>query len=133
MAAPLSDVLTGATLGFASGYFARVNSVNWNGVSRPSVPTSHLATATMATFIPGRIVDPGEVEVELHFNPDTTPPWAGAAENFTITFVGGAAGSGTWVASGFMTNFAWRGGTDELMIATATLKFSANITVTPDT
>lgn len=129
MASPACDILTGSTITFSTGFFAQIVSASWSGQSRPAIPTSHCGTATKATFIPGGICDPGSLEVELHFNPDTTPPTEAVAETLTFTFAGGA----TWAATGFMTDFAWRGELDGKMIATATIKFSGDITITPDT
>jgi len=79
--------------------------------------------------VPGDVVDPGELEVQFNFNPDTLPPLEGSAESCTITFDEGA----TWSGSAFMREFSVGVPMDGVMSGRAILAFSGNITVTADT
>lgn len=139
MAGTPVDVTTGASILFDSGFFAEVTDINWSGMSRPSIPTSHMLTAAAgagevgnATFIPGRIIDPGSLDIEFHYNPDTDPPIAGLAEAVTLAFAlfPGDSTPANLTGSAFMMDFAMQGPLDDKMVATATLKWSGPITIT---
>jgi len=137
------DISTGATITFAtSGFTAEVTAIGLASVNRGSVDTSHFGTAAPAagkygnrTFIPGDLSDPGELTMEIHFNPDTTPPIDAVAEIITIQFsasdtdVTGA----TFVGTGFATGWDMTGPLDDKMTATLTVKWSGNITITGGT
>jgi hypothetical protein len=125
----VATVGTGTTITFDSGFFAEILSVTWSGISRPSIATSHMGTTTALTFVPGDLFDPGELSVELAFAPGTEPPWGDDAETVTVTWPD--AGDATWAASGFLTGFEATSQLEERMTATATVKLSGDITVTP--
>jgi len=136
MASLACNVSTGLTITFSSGFFAQITDVQWSGITRPAIKTSHMGTAAPAagkfgndTFIPGDLSDPGELQVEGHFNPDTLPPIDGAAETCTVS-IPGSATPATWAGSAFMTNFEVGMPLEDKMTFTATLKFSGNITRT---
>lgn len=118
---------TGTTITFNSGFFAEILSANWSGFERAAIDTTNFATTTARTFIPGDLYDPGEIEVELAFQPDTELPLDQAAETVTITWPDGS----TWAGSAFMRAGSITAPLEEKMTATATLKFSGAITVTP--
>ncbi len=120
-----TDVGTGSTITFSSGFMAEINNISHSGISRESVDTSHMGTTTARTFIPGDLFDPGEITVELNFNTNVKPPILEAAETVTVTF----PTSDTWAASGFMTSFEYDDPFEGKMTATATIKFSGDITV----
>jgi len=128
MAAAGTDVGTGSTITFSSGFFGEILSIGWSGISREAIETSHMGTTGGRTFIPGDLYDPGELSVELNFEAtdDVTTPIAAAAETVTVTF----PGSDTWAASGFMTSFEITDPLEDKMTASATIKFSGDITVT---
>jgi hypothetical protein len=130
---PYVQNATGTTITFDSGFFAQITKVDWSGIKRKAIETSHMGqTATPggkagnATFTQGKISDPGEMKVEIHYNPDTVPPIDSAAETVTVTFPSGC----TWAASAYMTDYSFQGELDGKYVATATLKFSGPITVT---
>ena len=124
MAAPI--ISTGASITFSSGFLAQITSINHSGIERPAIDTSHFGTTTARTFIVGSLFDAGTLEVGLVFDPDTKMPITGAAESVTITYSDGS----TWVASGFLTGFTVTAQLEERVEATATLKFTGDITVT---
>jgi hypothetical protein len=125
----MATVGTGTTITFDTGFFAEILSVNWSGITRPSIDTSHMGTATAMTYTPGSLFDPGELQVEIAFVPGTAPPWDSVAETCTVTWPD--AGTATWAASGFMTEFEVSGALEERLTATGTVKLSGDITIVP--
>lgn len=138
MPSSAADVATGLTVGFGTHTSVddlQVISVTLGGISRPALATSHLGTTAVgsnemsnATFIPGRIVDGGEMTLEVHWNPDKIIPFEDddTGETITITTLEGA----TVVFSGFVTGFEINAPLDEVMTATITVKVSGAATVT---
>lgn len=118
---------TGTTITFDSGFFAEILSIGWSGIARAPISSSHMGTTNAMTFEPAKLYDPGEIEVEIHFQRSATPPFLDAAETVTITWAGG----GTWAASGFLTGFEITDEFEDKITARATIKFSGAITVTP--
>lgn len=143
MAGVAVDVSTGLTLTFATSSFtAQILSANWTGASREPKATSHMATAAPSagetgnmTYIPGDLSDPGELQFTMHFATNTQPPLDSAAETVTITWPLGAgdAANATLAGTGFMTSFEVTADLDEVMEASATVKFSGNLTWTDST
>lgn len=129
-----TQVATGATITFSTGFFAEINNISWSGYSREAIETSHMGTTTAKTFIPALLADPGELVVDLNLDQDAKPPLNAAAETVTVTIPAGETTSQpTWAASGFMTNFEWTGPHEDKLTATATIKFTGDITVTAGT
>ncbi len=120
---------TGITIAFSSGFLAEIQDVTWSGIHRDSIKSSHAGTTTAHTFSPSDLYDPGELQVEIHHDPSVKPPINGAAENITVTWPD--AGAATWVVSGFMTDYEVKSPLEDKIIATATLKLSGDVTVTP--
>lgn len=125
---PAVDTGYGITITFSSGFFAQIIGVTPPGSSREAIDTSHTeTTGGDMTFIPSDLIDNGELQVELNFNPGTTPPIDSAAETVTITFASGT----TWAFTGFMTNYEPDAPIDDRMTASCTVKVSGAITITP--
>ena len=116
---------TSASIAFSSGFFAEITDINWSGINREAIDTSHMGTTGARTFTPAKLFDAGELEVEIHYIPATRPPIDQVAANCTITWPGGK----TWAASAFMTEFAIKGPFENKMTATCKLKFSGDITI----
>ena len=140
MASPAVNVSTGLTITFDSGFFAQITNVNWTGITRPAIKTSHMGTAAPSsnqiandTFIPGDLIDPGSLEVEGHFNPDTDPPMDQAAAATCTVTIPGSTTPATWAASAFMTEFSIAMPLEDKMTFSATLKFSGIISITDGT
>lgn len=128
MAAAGTDIGTGSTITWSSGKITQITAISWSGWSRGSVNTSHMGTTEAHTFIPTDLYDPGELTVELNFEPtdDQAVPMVAAAESVTVTF----PGADTWGCSAFMTGFEFNDPMEDKMTATVTLKFSGDITIT---
>jgi len=137
MASSPVDLGTGASISFGTSSFAsQLTDISFSGMARESIETTHLGTAVAGTgkigsktFLPGVLVDPGEMSIEGHFNPDTVPPIEASAETITITFAEGA----TWAGSGFMTSYEPGVPLEDKMTFSATIKWTGNITVTAST
>lgn len=123
----------GIAITFQSGFFAFITAVNPSGMSRASLDTSHNAISDgYMTFTPSKLSDAGGLDIEFFFKSDIAPPIDQAAESITVTWPkpSGAVTAGTWVASGFMTDFSVNAPHDGIMTGNATLKFSGKPTVT---
>ena len=125
----MAFVGTGTTITMASGFFAEILGINYTGISRPVIDTSHMGTTTAMTYTPGNLADFGELQVEMAFAPGTEPPWNSAAETVTVTWAD--SGAATWAASGFMSGFEATAPLEERSTASATVKLSGDVTVTP--
>lgn len=132
----MTDVTTGATVVFGtSGFSAEILSIGLPGISRGSVDTTHMGTSDARTHQPVDLIEWGELELEFNFDPDDEPPMSGAAETVTITFpvpAGGSTGA-TIAGSGFMTAFSFTGALEDKMMATATVKWTGDLTWTDAT
>lgn len=137
------DVGTGATLVFAtSAWVANKVMFDWDGMERRAHETSHLSTPAPGanqianrTFMPGDLVDGGQITVNGHFNPNTNPPMHQTPETITATFplVAGDSTAAIWACTGFFTGFRFGVPMDDLMTFTAVIKISGNISFTDAT
>lgn len=118
----------GITIAFSSGFLAEIINVTLPEQSRPKIDTSHTQSPDQRReFILAELIDSGELEVELNFDPSAEPPIDQPMEPVTLTF-----GSGTtWEFSGGLTNYGGEAPLDDRMTATATLAISGKITITP--
>jgi hypothetical protein len=116
----MADSGFGVTITFQTGFFAEIRSANWSGISRAPLDTTHSGTSSgNMTFIPSDLKDSGTLEVELLFIPTADPPIGGAAETITVAWPGQS-----WSCSGFMTEFSATAPYDDIMTATASIKFT---------
>ena len=128
-----TDVTTGATVVFGTSSFsAEILSIGLPDMSRGSVDTTNMATTTARTHLPVDLIDLGTLELEMNFDADAEPPLSGAAETITITFPipsGGTSGA-TIAGSGFFTAFSITAPLEDKMTATATIKWTGDLTWT---
>jgi hypothetical protein len=129
MASDPVDIGTALTIGFGTSttFTPQILDVTPPEMSRGSVNTSHMATTTLATYIPLAIVEGGELEFEFHFNPDTDPPIDAAPETITITY----GSTATWAFTGFLTNYRPGAPFEDKMTGTCICKVSGDITISP--
>lgn len=133
---PGSDIGTGATVTFAtSSFVASYTNINWAGISRPAIKTSHLGTTGYDTYVSGDLTDPGEVTFDIQWNPSTLPPVRGAAETVTVRapVASGYAAADSYAATMFVTDFQFGIPHEDLMTGSITCKVSGTITVTTAT
>lgn len=121
----MAQVGTGISIEFSTGFLAEILNVGDQNMQRASIDATHMGSATME-YLAGQLPDWGALECEIAFDPDTKPPLAGAAEVVTITYPNGT----TWARTGFMTGFQSQGPLEERMTATASIKFTGDLTVT---
>lgn len=85
---------TGTTITFGtSGFTAEIVGISIDGVKRESIDVTHLATPVAGAGevgsrekIPGKHVDPGQLKLTCHYDPNTEPPIQGAKEEVTVTY-----------------------------------------------
>lgn len=135
----MADQLHGVTIAFSTSFWAEITNLSWTGITRTPIATAHSGTTGGLTFRPSDLYNPGTLEIQGHFDHDKLliTPMTAAAETVTITFPldTGETTSATWVASGFLTEFSWEGGTvdDEAASYSATMKLTGGITITAAT
>ena len=125
------DIGTGVAITFSTGFLAQITSVDFSGISRESVDTSHMGTVGAHTHMPVDLIENGSLDIEIHFDPDTTPPINAVAETVVVTFPLGAGqtSAATWSFSAFMTNYKPGIPMEDIMVASCTLKISGDITI----
>ena len=132
----MADEGFGVTVTFDTGFCAEILSVGWDGLERGDIETSHSGTSGgWRTFQPSDLKNPGEVSVELQFDPDAEPPIEAAAETVTVTFPipPGGNTAATWACSGYLRSMSAAVPYDGKMTATAVIKFSGEPTFTAGT
>jgi hypothetical protein len=137
------NVGTGTTVTFGtSGYSANLENVDWSGIDREAFPTTHMGTTQAGanqfggkTFLPSKFADPGEITLEVQFNPQTNPPVHGVAETITVTWpqVTGDSTAASWACSGFVRSFRVSDPHDGKMMATIVAKLTGVATMTDAT
>jgi len=121
----MSNLGTGTTIAFDSGFFAEVTDIRPFSAERPSIDMTHMGSTPAREFDPGDLVDWGEGTIEMHYFPDTAPPIDDAKETMTITFADSAATAISFTA--FMTNFEPRAPLEDKLVATARLKIDGAV------
>jgi len=92
---------TGATITFGtSSYTCKLLNVSHSGVERTAIQTSH-HESDEHTFIPGELVNYGQLDVEIEWVTGVAPPIDAAPEIITLTSATGATLTGT----GFLTGY----------------------------
>ena len=126
-----TDIGTGTTVTFGTSSFsADILDVNWSGITRETINTSHMGTTDDHTFAAVDLVDNGEISMEIAFVGNLSPPIIsnGAAETVTIDWAGASTGY-TWAASAINTGFEIGAPLEDKMTGTLTLKVSGAITI----
>ena len=123
------EMAQGASLAVGTANFAPdITSFTYSGLSRDDIDMSHLGLSANSAmeFEPSDLYDPGELTLELNFDPNAAVrvPWVGATETVTITF----ADSETFAGSAYVKAFEFTGETNNKLTATCTVKFAAAIT-----
>lgn len=133
------DIGTGTVVTFGtSGFAAQLLDVKGPHPQRGFEPTSHMGTAAPGagkianmTFLPHDLVDGGELTLQCHFNPSTTPPIHNTEETITITFPvpAGLTNPATWASKGFVTSYEVTDPLEGKMVVNVNVKLSGNITI----
>lgn len=118
----------GTTITFATGFFAEITNVDWDGFERSNIDTSHmLTTEGWMTFEPSELKNPGQVTVQMYYDPGTALPITSAAETVTVTFPDGS----TEVCDGYLQAASRAVPHNEKMTCVAIIKFSGKPVLTP--
>lgn len=120
-----SPVSTTAVFG-TSGFSSAVTGIGIEGQERVAIETSHFGTTGFKEYIAAKLVEPGEITLEVQFDPDDIPPISGAAETLTITFPlpTGQSTAANVAGTGFVTSWsASLEDQDGLMTAEVTFKW----------
>ena len=117
------NIGTGTTISFGSAFFAEILDVTPPGAKRKSIETSHMGTTAAHTFKPGKLVDWGEMKVDIGFDPGVTPPIDSAPESIVITF----PDLETWTFTGFMTGYEPKDPFEDRMTASCTIKVTGAV------
>jgi hypothetical protein len=118
----------GIEVAFASGFLAQITDVTLPEWAREKIDVSHTQSPDRRMeYIMADLVDSGELEVELNFDPAAEPPIDDDFEPVTVTFPSGT----TWEFSGALMNYGGEAPLDDRMTATATLAITGKITITP--
>lgn len=133
----------GTVIAFASNFFAEVDGIDWDGIERAAIDTTHLRTAlnqvggvdqdaAARTFMPADIMDFGSMRVSLFHNSNSRPPIDAPAEimTFTAAVRSGQSSGATLVGTAFMTGYSVSYKLGEKTMATATVKFSGPVSFT---
>jgi len=121
---------TGTTISASTGYatfFAELLDVTPPNASLEAIDTSHMGTTVAKTFTPADLIDWGELNCQVAFDPSEDPDM-GVIATFTITFSDSAAS--TWVFSGFLTGYEPGVPLEDRATADITIKVSGDVTVT---
>lgn len=125
-----ADTGFGITIEFASGFLAEITDVTLPEHAREKIDVSHTVSPdARREYILADLVDSGELEVELNFNPDAVPPIDADFEPVTVNFPSGT----TWAFSGALGKYGGSAPIDDKMTASATLYITGKITITPAT
>lgn len=126
MASNAVDTGNGLTVEFAtSGYTSQITSVQPYSMTRESLDTSHMGTTTALTFMAAALYDGGELTMEMHFNPDTSPPITGATEAVIVRFGSSATAS----FSCFLIEVTPAVPNNEIMTHSASFKITGAVTI----
>lgn len=125
-----SWVTFGSILGTAATHY-KVNNINWSGVSREVVDASHMLTTGGKEFVASENYDPGEVSLDIQFDPSISPipaiQSAGTAQVVYMRFANGGTATAGWSAFGFASGFEAGVPKDDMMTGTVTIKLSGNV------
>lgn len=127
VALPTGTTITFGTTGFTANI---IGSINWSGISRAVVETTHFGSTQAGsrqvggrTFTPGKLVDPGTLQIEIQYDPTLEIPVRRDPETITIQPPSGQA-SGTIAGTGFVTDVSIGEPLEGLPTATLTIKWS---------
>lgn len=124
MAAP--TLTTGATFTFSSSFLAQPLSVNWSGIERTVIESTHFGTTGGRTFAFGSLYDPGTLTVRHKFDATLIMPITGAIETVTVNFPGAVD---SWQCSGALQSFDFSGELEDHVEATSVIKLTGTISV----
>lgn len=139
----MSERSRGTIIAFDSNFFAEVDGIDWDGIERAALDTTHLRTALNSvssvdteaaarTFLPSDIMDFGSMRISLFHDSDDRPPIDKAEETMTLTAAiqRSQTVGATLTGTAFMTGYGVAYKLGEKTMANATVKWSGPVTFT---
>jgi hypothetical protein len=118
----------GTALHTATGY--KITGVNHGGMSRAVADATHMQSVAKE-FVGSSIYDPGELSVEVLFDPSIKPVTdlknASTSQVVTVYWANGGTAVTQWTAYGFATNFEAGAQMEDMMSGTLTIKLSGEL------
>lgn len=118
---------TGTTITFNTSAIAEILDVTPPGMSRESIQSSHMGTTTAHTFLPSKLYDGGELQLDLAFDPKYAIPFNGVVAACVITFPDSSATK--WTFDAFITGYEPTDPLEDRMTASLTLKVTGTVTI----
>ena len=107
--------------------------LSWNGISRPVIDITTMATTGGRDFMGGDLYDLGSLTLELLFDPAVVPPMltaaAAAGGTVSIAWAGGTGPTDIWTGLGHFTDFSINAPLEDRMTATAVFKLTGDSTL----
>jgi hypothetical protein len=122
-------VTFGTALSGTAGY--KITGVNHGGISRAVADATHMQTVGGKQFVASEIYDPGELSVEVLFDPSIRPivdlTNVATAQQLNVYWANGGTTTTLWTAYGFATGFEAGAQMEDIMSGTLTIKLSGSI------
>lgn len=132
-----TDIGTGSAITFQSGFFAEIRDIQWSNVSRAVLEAPHSAGAGLITIIPGRLMRPPQLDVEINLDPDIDvfAILVAVAEVVTLTYPlpSGGTTAANWSGTGFAFDYSAGVPVEDVMTGTLSIQYTTDITVTAST
>ena len=116
--------LTAGTAGY------RITGVNHGGMTRAVADATHMLSSAKE-FLASSIYDPGELSVEVLFDPAIKPTTdlanVSTAQVVNVYWANGGSSTMLWSAYGYMTQFEAGAQMEEMMSGTVTIKLSGTL------
>jgi len=118
----------GTALNGTAGY--KITGVNHGGVSRAVADATHMLS-TAKEFVGSAIYDPGELSVEVLFDPSIKPVAdlanVSTAQVVSVYWANGGNTTTLWSAYGFATGFEAGAQMEDMLSGTLTIKLSGQL------
>jgi hypothetical protein len=111
-------VTFGTALAGTAAY--KITGVNHGGITRAVADATHMLTLGGKQFVASEIYDPGELSIEVLFDPSIKP--------ISIYWANGGNTTVMWSAYGFASGFEAGAQMEDMMSGTLTIKLSGSIT-----
>ncbi len=121
-----AGVATGTSVTFGTSTFPmELKSVSVDGIEREALETTHMGSTNFREFIPGKLVNAGELTVTIFGDANTTPPISAAAETVTLTvgLVGSQTTGATLIGTAFVTAYNFSGDLESTWEQEVTIKW----------
>ena len=121
-------VTFGTALHTATGY--KISGVNHGGITRAVADATHMLSSAKE-FVASSIYDPGELSVEVLFDPSVKPTadLANVATNQVVNvyWANGGTATSLWSAFGYASGFEAGAQMEDMMSGTLTIKLSGTL------